>query len=531
LKSECASASSAEVVIAFVPRSASFIVFARQQPSTILWTIQQSPFEMAIDGISPAAVVFPLANFAMRGVHTAYEFASVPAETNDYLKTIRQVLDDLKTARDLRRQKSLHLSVKELNRVDRVIKNTEEAMAGLEVLVERARVDMAIGFNRVGACSRMLWVMRDSNKVAAAMSRLDIACQSLHGEISMLRFAHKGSSVFAEDDNDCKRLSSGYGTTVGDGGHGPAPPSYLQATIDSMHERRLLHRLSSARKQSTTYSGHLSLPEQDPIMHSRCSGDADGLSASVDNIGRYIRHNEEMLSVFAPDVPASRETRSALFVSMAQPDATRGNISELYGDSPSASLSVPAARDQPTPFSVPKTPSISQQLESLSLKPAPARQTRRTTPHVVKPRNASKRRASSSTSLMGSTARMPGHRKACEVRWYDAVDSTDHREQASAVYEGVTVAATAEEVSPLRTVDGAMSGSDEATEQVLGRTQTRRRPPRLPLNSVVSPNESQVSANPQNVGMRSTRSRPSRLDWQVQEHLAKIAALRSRTSK
>ena len=119
-----------------------------------------------------ASIVFPLLNFAWRSVQTGYELAGVPSATQDHLKTISQVLLDIQTARDLRNQKAGYLSDNEVICVDTTIKNTEEALAGLEALVERARVDMQLHGNTVRAPARIMWVMRDSGMANAALSRI-----------------------------------------------------------------------------------------------------------------------------------------------------------------------------------------------------------------------------------------------------------------------------------------------------------------------------------------------------------------------
>ena len=111
---------------------------------------------MVVEGVNPAAIVFPLFNVIIRGVQEAYEFAAVSAETNDCLRTIWQVLADLKVAKELRRQKANTLTTQNLTRVDEVIKNSEDAVRGLEQLVERARVDMSVDEDRVGAGARIM---------------------------------------------------------------------------------------------------------------------------------------------------------------------------------------------------------------------------------------------------------------------------------------------------------------------------------------------------------------------------------------
>jgi len=490
---------------------------------------------MAIDGISPAAIVFPLFNFAIRGVQTAYELASVPTETGDYLKTIRQVLSDLKTAKGLRRQKSFYLGVEDLNRVDQVIKNTEEAMSGLEVLVESARVDMAIDFARVGACSRIMWVIRDSNKVAAAMSRLGIASQSLHGEINMLRNVYARDAFFSKEDDAYKRPWSQSAIGFDDHSQGPPPPTYLQATIDAMHERRMLHRIASARRLSGINGADTTTHQQTLTSQARDSGDPYGTSASINNIAEYIRHNEEMLSALVPGAAIPYEPRAAIDVGVANIARDPDNISELECPDPPP---LPP-KDRPTSFIMPRMPfaappvrpasavytSLSPQPNSFGLTLLPTSGSAPPSMPNIRPTYANKPRMISSTTLMGSTARLPGHRKTREVRWYDPADSAADVDQPNAQPENGT-ANGADEVIPVFSAANAATGTvgSNTTEGAdLGRTQTRRRPPQLHNNGVVNMNDADVSRNDQKAVNGSVRGRPSRLDWQVQQHRAKMA--------
>jgi len=126
---------------------------------------------------------------------------------------------------------------------------------------------------------------------------------------------------------------------------------------------------------------------------------------------------------------------------------------------------------------------------------------------------------------MGSTARLPGHRKTREVRWYDSADGATDADQPDTQPKDGTANGANEAIPLISTADSATgTGVSKDTEEGnLGRTHTRRRPPRLHNNGVVNMNDADVSQNDQKPVNGSTKGRPSRLDWQVQQHRAKMA--------
>ncbi len=116
-------------------------LFVASKTQTYKSTLEShSKSEMPVDSISPISVVFSVFNFAIRGIQTAYEFASVPVETEDYLKTIRLVFYHLRRAEGICRHKPASLGLDDLSSVDNVNKITKKLTAGLEILVERAEV-------------------------------------------------------------------------------------------------------------------------------------------------------------------------------------------------------------------------------------------------------------------------------------------------------------------------------------------------------------------------------------------------------
>lgn len=255
---------------------------------------------MPIDGAS-AALVVPFLNFIGRAARTGFELASVPAETKDYLQTISDVVNDLKTARELQRQKADYLTDMDEIRIARAIHSAEEAMKGLQVLIERPRVDMETSFGGVRASSRILWVLRDSTKVQAVLSRLHLANQSLHSEIAMMRNIRGGGSYGCGNDDRCKCYH-------GSKSPGAAPPSYLQATMDAMNERRLLNKARPSvctRRRPSQIEHPRSQPRSRLPTVASPQDDEEGVSASISNIADYFRVNEEMIASSAPMLASS----------------------------------------------------------------------------------------------------------------------------------------------------------------------------------------------------------------------------------
>jgi len=505
---------------------------------------------MVVEGVGSAAIVFPLFNFILRGVKTAYDFASVPDETNDYLQTIKQVLGDLKIANKLRTEKAKGLDLETLTRVDGVIQNTEKAIAGLEALVEDARVGMSTDAGSVGAGPRMMWVIRDSNKAEAAMSRLGIASQSLHSEINMLRSQSSVTAV-ASTNPTVLTWSHSAGVYAHQGWNSP-PPAYQQATMEAINERRLLsqRRASLHRKSSTAIVIRNHSPsQQEPLVPQNSSTFNSTNSASLSNLAEYIKHNEAMFSSLVPGAKSECNSLSPL--------AARDNTSELEAEVPTAHLQ---SSTRATSTAAPPTPTIRapalppsdpyasrilrQRLDGLSLSPivssrasqpqqepvpTPVR-TSRATRNRNRPRVQSQRPA-----IMESTTMLPGHRRARELRWEEPA-SGDEGEP----YHAPPPAYRVSTPIPQDTISVVPSSigrdtlrSPTVTDSEIDRRPTRRRPPKLhnvPLAvSQVEPMEptapqpestgSGISHFARGASVRGGRNRLSRSEWQIQQQL------------
>ncbi|KAJ9660460.1 hypothetical protein H2198_002578 [Neophaeococcomyces mojaviensis] len=519
---------------------------------------------MAIDGLTPA-VVFPLFNFVLRGVQTAYELASVPAETGDYLKTISQVMADLKITKQLRRQKSKYLSYGDLVEVDRTINNTEEAMKGVEVLVESARVDMSTSPGSVSARSRIMWIIRDQTKIGAAMNRLAIASQSLQREIIVLKATQTVNTKYEYEDckydygyDDMKSSFSSPSSSSSDGWQ-QNPPTYLQATIDAIHERRKWNerRNSTAKKRpasrnttptsATVPTGFPSFP----AFNDTCD-DAGLMSASMNNVAEWIRHNEDILSVLAPG--ASAEPRDKLLpatiVNMPDDLGTWDTISELDGDIP-PSMARPLRPASASPFRAPPivpplrtasrvNPSFPQQqrgqtmsLPNLASQNWAAHDTSKSQrrPPPVPPK---KPLTTLGPSLMESTTLIPGRRTPMRVRWKEDTGDEIHviESYADEREAGVHEYFPPSPENPFNDSNepsvnlSDSSETDKPAEQPLRRTKTRIRPPRVQgnLNYNVSMSDvSQTSEIPKKAHSRSGSS--SQLHWRLQMQNEDLARL------
>ena len=503
------------------------------------------------EAVVPATIVFPIFNFVLRAVQTGYELASVPAETNDYLKTISQVLTDLKTARVLRNETAASLNNDDLSRVDQVIRGTEEAMAGLEKLVERARVDMSVHNNdrTVRAQSRVMWVMRESTRVGAALNRLTIASQSLHTEMNMMRLV-KHVPVYGQAVLDTM----------------PKPfwnqsqfdsyqPQHLQDTLLALKERRefFSHRHSLSRSSTTTQrlpqtSFGLGHPSPAPLR------DDTAATASIINVTDYIQQNESILSSLAPDLSAGprNDLIPAIIIDPQDETNTGTMLIELDGGTPTRiqpeprtySMSVPNL-PFPTMAGAPGSASVANlvpRLDRLSLTPDSSSSTRR---RSALPPNASSTNTSSrllsrermpSSGIMQSTTVIPGQRRPRRLQWLEPGEEaslgspvSEARAQTQAQQQITDLDGTPPDEPPpsysSSLVSDIAAGSAPAGADV-ARTATRRRPPRvhnLPPPEPPTAPTTHLDSRP-STG-RSMGTRPSRLDWAVDQHLAEAARL------
>lgn len=504
---------------------------------------------MADYGITPA-VVFPLFNFVLRSVQTIYEISSVPAETSDYLKTISQVLADVKVARQLRRQTSELLCKDDLIRINGVINNTEDAMKGVEVLVERARVDMSFKPGSVSAGGRLMWVIRDQNKMAAAMTRLSIASQSLHREIIVMKIVPNSPST-CEKKSEYRGRHHSNPSNSSDSDILSAPPSYLQATIDSIKERRQWdERRNSLARQRSRSSTSSSTIDSSPIPPSYppTNPDIEDLPmASINNIAEYIRQNEEVLSSLAP---GARIGPVNAFV----PDKVISLPPVLESQHPTFELEGSQPLDMPRPVSsIPKSfspqpnvqemqrrsvvtyPLVPGVLESASSsapelirKNSPQSLQLRPPPSRGQSLQPPMRQARMESEVMEFETLLPGHKKP--YRWRCEEPNEEH-ESVALHYQKPDSEAEGEDNADLPTKPFKGSSTYNDSESVLDRAPTRRRPARIqkPVHAnAVPPNLSTDRLNAENRAIRRTLSRT---DWQLERQDEELAKLRGQGAR
>lgn len=105
----------------------------------------------------------------IRITEKVFEILAVGEQSRSLLATINQVNQQLETARTLRRQKSGLLSTIEKQSIQQTFLGTEEALEHVAKLVEKTRVDQQIHGGRVGFCSRMHFVLKDSPNIVRSM--------------------------------------------------------------------------------------------------------------------------------------------------------------------------------------------------------------------------------------------------------------------------------------------------------------------------------------------------------------------------
>jgi hypothetical protein len=521
---------------------------------------------MPIDSVSSTTLVFPLFNFALRAFQTGCELSSAQTNAKDLLETISQVASDIKSAKEFRRRKAYFLDDNEIAKFDKAIKNAETAMAGLEELVEPARVDMAVNYGQVKARSRIMWIMRDSNKVGAALGRLTIASVGLQSQMIMM------TNKTRTDDGDENHHKNHHRRNDDD--QGSPPPSYLQATLDAMHERR--KSFKRARPTSTPPI----LPDAQPIEPPASTAATDsGLSASINNVADFIRYNEEVFATLSsvPNSSPRNELVPAVLISSLNRASSLDSICEMGGShslavesqrplsesagaqSTSADVPpppVPAPRNQlryanrpltngyspdQTPSRIPtilrpgsrpyalSTPSIpapatavysSAPVISNSSQPqtvvssSPSADMQNVPRSLVLPQRQNPR-STSTSAIMESETFIPGHRNPMLLRWHEPVDDDDDDDDDGPQSRAGT-ATGLERPSGVLPSGRATASTDPATAQ----TQTNGRPVRnLRRRNTYRTGIHQGQKSTDN---STTRNRRPRLEWQVTQQLNEV---------
>lgn len=514
---------------------------------------------MPIDGVSSATFVFPLFNFALRAFQTGCELSSAQTNAKDLLETISQVASDIKSAKEFRRHKAYFLDDNEIAKFDKVIKSTEAAMAGLEELVEPARVDMAVNYGRVRAGSRIMWIMRDSSKVGAALGRLTIASVRLQSQMIMM-----GPKTRADDDGEDQPKNY---HRRNDDDQGPPPPSYLQATLDAMHERR--QSFKRARPTSTPPILSDAQLIEPPVPTPAA---ASGLSASINNVADFIRYNEEVLAALSvPNSSSRNELIPAVLVSPLNHTGSLDSICETDGSSSlaaesqrplseSAGAHSTLADVSPPPVPAPRrrlryanrpltngySPDQTASRIPAILLPGPG-QYALSTPNIPAPTTAvySSARAlqsapvisdssqpqtvvssspsadmqniprslvlpqrqnphlTSTSAIMESETLIPGHRRPMRLRWHEPVDGDDSQPRAGT--------ATGLEMPSGVLPSGQVTAS---TDPRTAQTPTNNRSVRRRNTNRTGIHQGQMSTDNSTI-----RNRRSRLEWQVTQQM------------
>ena len=116
----------------------------------------------------------------------ATQLSGVRDETGTVVDQIRRINEDIILARHLRYRKKLNLADRDAARIDRIVKDTENAVLKIAQQVERTRVGVAAN-GTVNLYDRFDWVLRRSAAVTGNQQNLQTCHHSLLGEISYLR--------------------------------------------------------------------------------------------------------------------------------------------------------------------------------------------------------------------------------------------------------------------------------------------------------------------------------------------------------
>lgn len=509
-----------------------------------------------------ATIVFPLFNFVLRAIQTGYEIAAVPSETSDHLKTISQVLLDLKTARTLRREKAAFLSDDDLVRIDTVVKNTEDALMALECLVERARVDMSLHQNSVRAHSRLMWVMRDSNKVTAALSRLTVVSQSLHSEIIAMRLA--GNTSYQDGYGQRPPPKYSYSSPASVSYSSPQP--HLHATMEACADRREWTKRRHSVKRTEPVQDAPN-PMYIPSRRSRADllGDDAPLSPSINNVAEYIRENEAILSTIGPTLSVARrgELTPARVVEPDLNDEVTfpapSGISEIDSGIPLQTSPTPrpyAFSTPNLPYTSPETPFTSHNINTRhrrqSLSPTiperPTSQSPRpdlTTGTSTNGLNSRVVIRGSGSNTMQSTAVVLGSRIPRAIVWDEPLNEESEEGNLQPNADINTASNDHDPPPAYRSLTGTHS-SVGSIRQPLNSTRrsTRRRPmvypaaepipepptvPIVPVPETAPTMNIPIIASGESVG-RNVRVRHSRLGYALDEHNREVGRVIARNS-
>jgi hypothetical protein len=163
-------------------------------------------------------------NFAVKSFQTGYELKQVPQETGELLKTIESVRLDIVRAKENRIVWAKTSDSRDLVEWDRSIREVENALAGLEKIVEPARLDSQVNRGQIKAWTRLMWVIRDAHSRAANSDRLNVA----HS-----RLLHYSSLAITQ-----ARQAQHQQEMIDEQAMGSPPPSYHDATKRAMCDRR-----------------------------------------------------------------------------------------------------------------------------------------------------------------------------------------------------------------------------------------------------------------------------------------------------
>ena len=135
--------------------------------------------------MDPVNIVVAGLNTTIRLFEVTYQLKAADEQAADLLSTTQHVSRNIDEARRLRQTKARMLSIGEAKWIDKIIKDTEDALREIAYLIEPARVDQTTAKN-ISFKHKFLWVFRENPKVQNKHQRLSVCHQSLTAVINCL---------------------------------------------------------------------------------------------------------------------------------------------------------------------------------------------------------------------------------------------------------------------------------------------------------------------------------------------------------
>jgi len=174
-----------------------------------------------LESIPISTVISGVTSLTIRLSEYTFSLATVDSETKDLLKMIEHVDTQLKEARRAYELKSSLVSAGERQWIEHTIKDAEDSVRDLALVLESCRVDHQTNKGRVRIKNRFAWVVWDRNKVHEKQRLMNMCHSTL---LTVVNFLHSKAPVILPSDNP-RIGTSGHEVPRADT-EGENPPTY-----------------------------------------------------------------------------------------------------------------------------------------------------------------------------------------------------------------------------------------------------------------------------------------------------------------